>query len=120
MASALAEEHSTLFGSSGSSSSKPQNVMRETDDIDDLLNRVAGVLLEVVTGESTVLGGVGLDLDLDLNSQGAHAGMSRAHKNGAQHPAGNSNRVIVSQSCVRQAMVYFTCSCKREFRCSGV
>ena len=42
--------------------------------------------------------------------------MSGAHQNGAQHPAGNSNRVIASQSRVRQAMGYFTYSCKREFR----
>ena len=114
LAGALAGDHSTLSGSSGSSSSKPQNVMGETDDIDDLLNGVAGVLLEVVTGEPTVLGGGGLDLDLDLDSQAAH--MSRAHKNGAQHPAGNSNRVIASQSRIRQAMIYFTYSCQREFR----
>ena len=53
MASALARDHSTL---SGSSSSKPQNVMGETDDIDDLLNGVAGVLLEVVTGVAGVAG----------------------------------------------------------------
>ena len=79
------------------------------------MNGVAGVLLEVVTGESAVLGG-GLDLDLDLDSQAAHAGMSRAHQNGAQHPARNSNLIIASQSRVRQAMGYFTYSCKREFR----
>ena len=70
-------------------------------------------LTEARLGESTVLGGGGLDLDLD--SQAAHAGMSRAHQNGAQHPTGNSNRVIASQSRVRQAMGYFTYSCKREF-----
>ena len=58
-----------------------------------------------------MLGGGGLDLDLDLDSQAAHAGMSRAHQNGA-HPAGNSNRVIASQRRVRHAMGYFTYSCK--------
>ena len=46
LAGALAGGHSTL---SVSSSLKPQNVMEETDGIDDLLNGVAGVLLEVVT-----------------------------------------------------------------------
>ena len=65
--------------------------------------------------EFTVLGGGDLDLDLDLDTQTAHAGMSRAHQNGAQHPAKNLNRVIASQSRVRQAMGYFTYLCKREF-----
>ena len=63
-----------------------------------------------------MLGAGSLDLDLDLDSQAAHVGMSRAHQNGAQYPAGNSNRVITSQSRVRQAMGYFTYSCKHEFR----
>ena len=54
-----------------------------------------------------MLGGGGLDLDMDLDSQAAHAGMSNAYQNGAQHPAGNSNCVIASQSRVRQAMGYF-------------
>ena len=62
-----------------------------------------------------MLGGGDLDLDLDLDSQAAHAEISRAHQNGAQHPAGNSNRVIASQSRVQQAMGYFTYSCKCEF-----
>ena len=56
-----------------------------------------------------------LDLDLDFDSQAAHAGMSRGHHNGAQHLAGNSNRVIASQSRVRQAKGYFTYLCKCEF-----
>ena len=63
-----------------------------------------------------MLGWGGLDLGLDLDSQAAHAGMSRAHQNGAQHPAENSNCVIASQSRVWQAMGYLTYSCKREFR----
>ena len=55
---------------------------------------------------------MGGGLDLDLDSQAAIARMTRAHQNGAQHPAGNSNRVIASQSCVRQAMGCFTYSYK--------
>ena len=51
-------EITTLSGSSGSSSAKPQNVMGETDNIDDLLNGVAAVLLEVVTGVAGYLAGV--------------------------------------------------------------
>ena len=80
------------------------------------MNKKWQELTEARLGESTVLGGEGLDLDLDLDTQAAHAGMSRTHQNSAQHPAGNSNRVIVSQSRARQAMGYFTYSCKREFR----
>ena len=62
-----------------------------------------------------MLGRGGLDLDLDLDSQAACVRMSRAHQNGAQLPTGNPNCVIASQSRVRQAMGYFTYSCKREF-----
>ena len=46
------------------------------------VEREMTLLTEARLGKSTVLGGEGLDLDLDLDSQAAHTGMSRAHQNG--------------------------------------